>query len=294
MTERFSVQDAHDGLPTVELRDRDADSLAVLAPGRGGIVTRFTVGGRELLYLDRATLLDASKNVRGGFPVLFPTPGKLSGDAWSWRGRSGSMKQHGFARTMPWQIVERRTADAAHVTLALSSNEATRSQYPWDFELSLGFLLHDTTLRIDVAIENRSADPMPFGFGLHPYFAVPQADKAVVRIPTDATRAYDNAAHREIAFAGFDLTRPEVDLHLADHRAPAIALQLADGARLELTGSGEVRRWVVWTLAGKDFVCLEPWTCPGDALNRGEDLLLAAPGETRTLWIETKFVVAAG
>jgi galactose mutarotase-like enzyme len=40
---------------------------------------------------------------------------------------------------------------------------------------------------------------------------------------------------------------------------------------------------VVWTLAGKDFVCLEPWTAGADALNTGEKLLTLAPGEAKTL-----------
>jgi galactose mutarotase-like enzyme len=43
---------------------------------------------------------------------------------------------------------------------------------------------------------------------------------------------------------------------------------------------------VIWTLRGRDFVCLEPWTCPGDALNTGAGLLFLAPGETRALRLE--------
>jgi galactose mutarotase-like enzyme len=43
---------------------------------------------------------------------------------------------------------------------------------------------------------------------------------------------------------------------------------------------------VVWTLEGKDFVCVEPWTCPGNALNTGERLMTLGKGETRALWVE--------
>jgi galactose mutarotase-like enzyme len=55
---------------------------------------------------------------------------------------------------------------------------------------------------------------------------------------------------------------------------------------VELSGSPEYGHWVVWTLQGKDFVCVEPWTCPANALNSGEHLLELAPGEVRTLWVE--------
>jgi galactose mutarotase-like enzyme len=123
---------------------------------------------------------------------------------------------------------------------------------------------------------------MPFGAGFHPYFQVPQDAKAGATIATKATRAWDNAAKHEVLFTGFDLTREEVDLHLLDHGSSESTLTAGDLA-VRLRGSPELGHWVVWTLRGKSFVCLEPWTCPGDALNTGERLLFLAPGEARSL-----------
>ncbi|NJO81129.1 MAG: aldose epimerase, partial [Cyanobacteria bacterium RM1_2_2] len=34
---------------------------------------------------------------------------------------------------------------------------------------------------------------------------------------------------------------------------------------------------VFWTVKGKDFYCLEPWSAPRNALNTGEDLIQLAP-----------------
>jgi len=42
----------------------------------------------------------------------------------------------------------------------------------------------------------------------------------------------------------------------------------------------------VWTVAGKDFVCVEPWTCPGNALNSGKSLLTLGPGQSKTIFVE--------
>ena len=55
---------------------------------------------------------------------------------------------------------------------------------------------------------------------------------------------------------------------------------------VDIHASADYRHWVVWTLAGKDFVCLEPWTCPGDALNTGDRLIVVAPGASHSAWIE--------
>jgi galactose mutarotase-like enzyme len=272
----------------VELADTEAASAVLLAPARGAIVTSFRVGDRELFYLDPATLNDVTKNVRGGNPVLFPSPGKLEGDAWSRDGRSGAMKQHGFARTLPWSTRATGTDGAASVTLTLTSSDATRAQYPWDFRADFTFALNAKRLRMTQHVQNTSNSnshgAMPFGLGFHPYFRV--ADKSRARIDTRATRAFDNLVKRVVPFTGFDLTQPEVDVHLLDHGSRESAIHLSDGAQIEVRASEEFATWVVWTLAEKDFVCLEPWTCPGNALNTGERLITLSPGEARETWIE--------
>ena len=75
---------------------------AQIVPARGGIVTALAVGGRDLLFLDRATLEDPAKNVRGGIPILFPFAGKLEDERFLPAGTR--MKQHGFGRNKPWAV----------------------------------------------------------------------------------------------------------------------------------------------------------------------------------------------
>jgi len=277
------ISDQPGAIPQVTLEDGPAKVR--VAPSRGGMVTSFATHGREWLFLDTATFEDRAKNVRGGVPVLFPTPGKLTGDAWSHAGKRGAMKQHGFARTHAWREVARTTKDGPGLSLQLDSDDATRAQFPWPFLVRLRYALEGEALRIDIGVENPGDAPLPFGFGFHPYFHVAQAEKASARIPTAATRAWDNVQKKEIPFSGIDLTAREVDLHLVDHGGTDASLELADRV-IALRGSPEFTRWVVWTLEGRDFVCLEPWTCPGDALNTNQGLIELAPGARRDLWLE--------
>ena len=282
----YTVEHRDGPIPTLLLADPpgggEPPSTAVLAPGRGGMLTQLQIAGRDLLYLDAATLNDLTANVRGGAPVLFPSPGKLAGEAWARGGVHGAMKQHGFARNLPWEVAATGTDGSAWATLALSANDATRAQFPWDFRAEYTYRLRGRAVTIEMRIENRGASPMPFGAGFHPYFAVRDADKAGAHITTAATRAFDNAAKREIAFSGFDLTAPEVDLHLLDHGSTESTLTVGDLA-IALRGSADFTHWVVWTLRGRDFVCVEPWTCPGNALNTGERLIVLEPGQVREL-----------
>jgi galactose mutarotase-like enzyme len=169
--------------------------------------------------------------------------------------------------------------------VTLAASDETRAQFPWDFLVQQTFAVRGTALRIDQRVTNRGDAAMPFGFGFHPYFFVPDAAKRDTSVATRATRAFDNVAKQTIALSAIDLTLPEVDLHLLDHGSTASEL-VSPGGTVRLRGSPEYTHWVVWTLAGRDFVCLEPWTCPGNALNTGDRLLVIAPGETRSLSLE--------
>ncbi len=282
----FQVSDAtHGPFATVVLSDEKAGSRATVIAERGALVTSLVVAGRERLYLEEATLLDPKQNVRGGIPVLFPTPGKLAGDAFAQLGAAGSMKQHGFARTSAFTETARGTDDEAWVTLELADSATTRAQFPFAFRLRLRFGLAGPRLTIGAEIAS-TVGAVPFALGYHPYFAVAAAEKATARLPTRATRAWDNVAKREIALDGIDLASGEVDLHLLDHASTEAALQLPTG---DIELGGDFTRWVVWTLPGKEFVCVEPWTAPANAMNTGENLMTLEPGTSRRL----DFVITA-
>ncbi len=280
----YTVNRIAGAVDTLELSDTEAKSTVTLAPGRGGIATRFRIGNREVFYMDDETLNDPSKNVRGGNPILFPSPGKLTDDAWSKDGQGGAMKQHGFARTMPWDTSLTSTGESASVTLRLTATDETLAVFPWQFVLDVTYSLKGNKLRIETRVTNESDTPMPFALGFHPYFAVPQTEKPGTRVETAATAAYDNVAKKQVHITRFQLALPEVDLRLLNHGSGRSALQWADD-RVTVEASKEFKTWVVWTIAGKDFVCLEPWTSPPDALNSGEALQTVAPGETKMVWV---------
>lgn len=256
----------------------DGDSRVEILPERGALVSRFVVGGEPVLFLDESTLADPTKNVRGGIPVLFPAPGVLPGGTYPVEGREYPMRRHGFARDLPWEV---RTREASRVVLALGHSEQTLREFPWRFEALLTVTLAGSALHLSFTAENRDSRPMPLHLGYHPYFFVPQASKAASRVETDASRAWDNRQGTTVAFSGLELTGPEVDMHLLNHSPRGTTLERGPGLRpVELAWSPSFTTLVVWTLAGRDFVCVEPWTAPGGALKTGQGLLTVAPGAT--------------
>ena len=256
----------------------DGGSRVEVVPERGALVSRFIVEGEPILFLDESTLADPTQNVRGGIPVLFPAPGVLPGGTYPAEGHDYPMRRHGFARDLPWEV---RTREASRVVMALGHSEQTLREFPWRFEALLAVTLVGSALHLSFTAENRDSRPMPLHLGYHPYFFVPHAHKATATVETDASRAWDNRQGATVGFAGLDLTGPEVDMHLLDHSLQGTTLERGPGLRpVELAWSPSFTTLVVWTLAGRDFVCVEPWTAPGGALKTGQGLLTVAPGAT--------------
>lgn len=51
---------------------------------------------------------------------------------------------------------------------SLKADEATKRQYPFDFDLRVTYRLEDTRLTVEFLVTNLSDRPMPFVVGGHP------------------------------------------------------------------------------------------------------------------------------
>jgi galactose mutarotase-like enzyme len=282
-------------LESLELYDEQADARVLIAPERGGMLTRFSLGAVPVLYLDEATLHDRAQSVRGGIPILFPIAGKLPTGQYSLgegaAAQTYAMKQHGFARNLPWQVSELVTSAAnatqpgfASVTLSLTSSEQTRAQYPFDFALRFTYQLSAGVLTLTQRFENCGAVPMPIQPGLHPYFYLPDADKAEARVETDASCAYDNTSGQELTLRGpIELAGREIDLHLHDQRSRTSVLRRPGLPDVRIGFGDDQKVLVIWTLPGRDFVCVEPWSDRFGALAEGRAQLVAPGAHVTTV-----------
>ena len=166
-----------------ELVDSRAKAWVKAAPERGGIIIGYGVEGTELLFLNNETFQDEQANVRGGIPILFPISGQLENGQYEWEGISYTMKNHGFARNMPWEVIETgATNDGAFMTIRLKSNEETKKSYPFDFEVIYTYRLKDGKLSIEQEYRNESDVEMPIYPGFHPYFKTSEKDLPIARM----------------------------------------------------------------------------------------------------------------
>ncbi|MBL1174701.1 aldose epimerase [Pantanalinema sp. GBBB05] len=263
---------------TYILEDEAVNALLEVVPERGGIITRWQVQGQELLYLDAERFANPELTVRGGIPILFPICGNLPDHTYSYQGQTYTLKQHGFARDLPWEVLEQTATDRLSLTLGLSSNLQTWAVYPFDFHLAFTYVLQANTLTLHQRYTNQSAEAMPFAIGFHPYFGV--EDKSALQFQIPATEWLDQRTKATQPYSGaFDWSADEIDVAFTELSSQvATVTDTQRSRRLTLHSSPAFSTLVFWTVKGKDFYCLEPWTAPRNALNTGERLLYLAPG----------------
>lgn len=274
----FTIAVQQQQYKTYILSDETVGSQLEVVPERGGIITRWRIQGQEIFYLDTERFTHPDLSVRGGNPILFPICGNLPDNIYTHNGQRYTLKQHGFARELPWEATEQKTEDKASLTVVLNSNEQTKAVYPFDFQLAFTYELQGNTLEVHQVYKNLSSTPMPFSAGFHPYFLCGDKTQLEVNIPSGQ---YQDNKTKEIHSSNgkFDFSQDEIDFAFGQLTSQSAAV-IDNSRKLKLhLDYDDFSTWLVfWTVKGKEFYCLEPWSATRNSLNTGENLTVLAPG----------------
>lgn len=237
-------------------------------PARGGIITSLRLHGKEILYLDEASFQDIRLNVRGGIPILFPNAGAIEDE------RFPDLKQHGFARTSTgWQSVQDETG--TRFTETLETDASTTPEYPFAVRQTLsGILEEDGSATVIQEVTNlESIKSIPVSMGLHPYFNIKATEKRALTFECLEGELIEVAVEHWSNGGTTSIANPRtLDTH-ASIRVTVPWLGI-----LTLTASPEYQRIWVWSLPGKDFLCIEPVLRDVGGLVKNP--VLVSPGET--------------
>ncbi|HEY1377863.1 MAG TPA: aldose 1-epimerase [Gemmataceae bacterium] len=266
------------------------DATAEVLPGLGCNCVRWQVGGRDLLYCPPLDEL-AQRATRGGIPVLFPFPNRIRGGHFVWNGQEYQLPLndpaqknaiHGFAPRSAWQLLGTGSnTGGSRLDAAFAIPEA----WPAPGVLELRIRLTPAALRYEALVLGLDR-PLPFGLGYHPYFAATPD----CRVQTPARARWElvdslPTGRRLPLDADHDLRqpRPVGDLTLDDvytdfPDTPLAADGLVERGRVEYPGAGVLRvrtspafrELVLFTPPHRKAVCLEPYTCPTDAIHLQE------------------------
>ena len=246
------------------------DVKTKIIPAKGALVTALNVRGKDILYLDRASL-EPDKSVRGGIPFLFPFAGKLEGGVLA---RTGTeVPQHGFARDKEWAVIEKAPGT---LRLALESDAQTEQIYPWRFRAEYDVTLVPRGIHIGLWILNRAETTLPVAPGWHPY------------LPCSASKKEQGSGDFEGTEPGF-LDNGSPNFHKRPPVESRAAFQIPDLGKVALSFSPKMRTLQFWSLPDRDFVCIEPFTGPANFINTPEAHEIPA-GEARDYWMRLELV----
>lgn len=120
--------------------------------------------GREMIYTSPIAVYDGTKAIRGGVPICFPQFGK-----------KGPLRQHGFARNMPWKLDTSFKPESEHPALRFqleATSETLSSEWPFRFrvEYTITLASNGNELTIDMTVVNTDDRQFSFTTALHSYF----------------------------------------------------------------------------------------------------------------------------
>jgi galactose mutarotase-like enzyme len=207
----------------------------------------------------------------GRSPILFPIVGKAPDNKLVVDGRAYDMQQHGIARRMEFRLVESAASSCLH---ELTSSEASKAVYPFDFRLTLRHAVEGAKLTLSAEVTNTGAKPLPFGLGFHPAFAWPlpgaEGFEHFVQL--------DNGGEPSLSQLESGLRLPGMlpspftagRLVLEHELFEADAMIFPEGAGSGLTyaaGGGpslhfafdNLPNLALWQKPGAPFICIEPW-----------------------------------
>lgn len=255
---------------------------ATILPEKGATLVSLQRDGAEYIYRDDENI-QSPERPRCGIPFLFPIFGRLQDGKYCWSEQEYSMEIHGFGHTSSWQVVE-QTDDT--LRLVLEANAETLAQYPFDFWVTLTFSLGADGLTIGQKYENLGAAPMPYNYGFHPYFLTEKLEN--IRVETTAQTLFDFAVGAKPF--GHDSIRltlpdgaPETGAALMGVTGPTV-LHWDDGRKMTMEFDKSFHTHVLWTQAGKKFLCVEPVNGGANGLNTGNYMTLM-PGEAKQAYL---------
>ena len=252
-----------------------------IAPAAGGSLTHLDVvrGGQRYAILRRAIAapvrIAAALNM-ASFPMI-PYAGRLRAGRFEFEGRSivyplnaapEIHSSHGDGFTREWHLTE---LGRERAVLELSADEHS----PVQFECTQIVTVTESCVAIDLHARNRTAQPIPFEVGLHPYFAGRNEATVSARLPLETRwdeqfMPLDTIANvRQAEFAGGMAAR---DLPIAAEYGGwdghASIAWPGRGLRVQLSTDPPLHHVVVWAPEGEDFFCFEPASHSVDSFNR--------------------------
>jgi aldose 1-epimerase len=308
----------------VTLRDAATGSSAQILVNLGfncfSFVAAFDEEELEVLWAEAEFELGRGRPSGSGIPLLFPFPGRIHQGRLTWGGRQYVLDAndgqgnaiHGFVHTRPWRVIEQRSNQVTGQFRASQDDPVLEKFWPADFQITATYQLDGQRLLGRFLLENTDSQPLPLGFGAHPYFRLPlggeDAAECEIRLPVSGewelselitTGEYFPLRDAEVFQRGLRFGDMQFDNVFGglvfddDDWCRASIIDPSSQRRLSIAWDRVFRECVVYTPPHREAICIEPYTCAPDptrleAAGIDAGLRVLQPGESLTAQLELR------
>lgn len=288
----------------------------ITSGGYRAVITEVGAALRRLTHEDRPLVVGFSVDevmpaYRGA--QLIPWPNRIADGRYTFAGQEHQVPLtepdrgnalHGFVVWESWRTV-------LHVRdrVVLSYRLQPRQGYPWRLDVTADFALGPDGLRCTVEALNTGDSAAPYGYGPHPYLQAGESPLDEWSLEVPAEEFLEVTPDRLLPTELLPVEGTEKDFRAErvigqtelDHAYTGLKRDASGTATVRVRdprGTGVEMSWpstAPWVqLHTADLpdpkknrlgLAVEPMTCPPDAFNSGQNLIVIEPGEShRTSW----------
>ena len=262
----------------------------------GAELTSIKLNGNEKLH-------QGQSHWKRHAPILFPIVGQLKEGKTIINEQTYEMAQHGFARDMEFEEIEKNK-------FILKFSNETLIKFPFEFELYVEYIINDNELITKYTVINKDSKQMLFGIGGHPAY--------ICEYGTGDYQIQFNNKENEIEFMQLEnglisnkktpnfLKNNSIDLLPNTFENDAIIMKNIKSNKVTLYNKKEDKKLLefdftefpylaLWSKKGAPFVCIEPWYNTTDHIDSNgkfeekENILKLKPNEKFECQYKVKF-----
>jgi galactose mutarotase-like enzyme len=210
----------------------------------------------EILWQQEGGLWDYTS------PLLFPVIGECFQNQYLCHNEIYSTPRHGFARITSFELI---SASKASASFLLTQNEQTLKQYPFNFELTLDYILDGKKCIMRSTVINPGPDDLPFQLGYHPGFRFDLSDLEQCYILFDREEPQFPHMSTPTRLDISNIPMGERNTYIAYNPNSDFVTMVTPEYRVKI-GIEDFTRLAIWRKT-KDmpFVCIEPQIGGGDS-----------------------------
>lgn len=288
---------------------RGGDEYALEHGAYTAVITQVGAGVRALRHDRRDLVLpyrpdQVRPRYRGA--VLAPWPNRIADGRYGFHGRTHQLDineperqtaLHGLVCWVRFDLVEQTAT-----TVTLRHRLVPQPGYPFQLDISVRYSLGDDGLTCTVTARNSGASPAPYGTAPHPYLlggegpvddwslllpadevleVTPDRLLPIKRVPVDGGELDFRAAPR---IGTLQLDHAFTRLRPGSDGLVCVRVMQDESTGVECVWDPEILPWVQAHTAdlpdpeeSRRGLALEPMTCPPDAFNSGDDLVVLEP-----------------